>query len=67
MRTYKREKYNLTSYNGERYRLDIWSNDTKIEFSIYENNIETLYIRAKEEAEKGNDSEIWELKYEFKI
>lgn len=64
MKKWEREKYLLKSYNDEMYRLDITS-DGNISHSITSTNYEELYVRAKEEAEKGNHCEIWCMLYEF--
>jgi len=65
MKEYKREKYNLKSYNNELYRLDYYDEKTNIENTEYSERWESLYKKAKDLAEKGKSSSLWELKYEF--
>ena len=68
MRKYDREHYTLKSYNDEQYSMRIESGEKSrfpTENVIYNESIEVLYKKAKEEVKKGNRCTIWELKYEF--
>ena len=65
MREYEREGYTLKSYVHERFRLDVYDENTNSEMSIYGDKIDELYFQARELAEEGKQCSIWELHYEF--
>ena len=64
MRTYNRENYSIRAYNDEKYSLEIYDRELNSSYTLYEDNYETLYIKAKEEASKGRKCSLYELKYE---
>ena len=66
MRTYDREHYKINSYNSERYSLQIYDENLNTSNTIYDKDLEPLYIRGKEEAKKGKECSLWELRYEIK-
>jgi hypothetical protein len=64
MRVYKRKYYNIKAYDNEQYSMDVYDEKTRTSQTVYENNYETLYAKAKDEAKQGKICSIWELKYE---
>lgn len=64
MRLYKWDDYKIKAYNGEKYSLEVFDKYLNTSYTLYENNYETLYIKAKEEAIKGKRCSLYELKYE---
>jgi len=65
MKEFKREHYNLKEYKNERFMMEITDEELHISTTKYADNIEILYMEAKEEAKKGKQCAIWELRYEF--
>ena len=67
MKKFPREKYTLKAYENERYSLMITKDEQNMKTNKveYSDNWEELYAKAKKESEKGNECEIWELKFEF--
>jgi len=66
MRTYKREKYTMKTYDEEMYRMEISREDINISKTRFYKKYNDAYLDAKKEVEKDNHVEIWELKSEFK-
>lgn len=65
MKKYEREKYTLVAYHNEKYSLEIEDDELHTVNTEYSNNWETLYAKAKKEAEKGKKCLLMEIKYEF--
>ena len=66
MKKYQRKYYCIKEYNQEKFSLTSFDPRTNISTTIYKNNYEELYMKAKEEAKKGMECEIWGLIYEVK-
>jgi hypothetical protein len=65
MKEYKSNGYKTREYSGERFMLIVSNEDNHMESSFLSDKWEVLYMKAKEEALKGNQCELYELKYEF--
>jgi len=65
MRKYEREKYRLKAYKDEKYMMEIIDDENRIGNSVYSDNWEELYARAKKEVANGKYCAIWNLLYEF--
>jgi len=65
MRKYDREKYTLKAYKDEKYMLEIVDDNTMTGKTLYSNNWENLYAKAKKEISEGKQCAIWSLCYEF--
>ena len=59
------KNYQMVRYVNESYKLEIFNPETNnINTEIVSNRLDAIK-RAKEEVEKGNEVEIWELTYKY--